>query len=348
MVHAARDGLTLGEVGWQRIDLPAGMEVEHLADESPGRVVVSGLRDGTAYAGWLTWSGELTDISIPPEAAAHGSARVVRTCDQGVMGVCGSVGLWGYETPEFRGLATDVAAYPVPRDERGTEAAWVWVTAGDDQLVATVAYPTPDGHELRVMDLFTRLLVPVERRLVTGAPLDRLHVAGFAGRVTVAGPVSDSGPPSVWWSTCALLDPAEYRADPVPWLEEPAEGPAVRITHGIDSGSVSFFAGLTEDGLVALWDGTGELREASGLRADPDAPVALVAELEPWGDGWAEPDGLAAFVVGTAEGNLLSFRGGTYAVPSGRIRQAVVNRGFDRPRCFVLVDDALHMGELEY
>lgn len=339
----------MGEVRWHRVDLPDEMMVEHLADESPGRVVVSGLRDGTAYAAWLTGTGELTDIPIPPQAAVHGSARVVRTCGQGVLGVCGSVGLWGRETPEFRGVATEMAAYPVPRDERGVEAAWLWVTAGDDQLVATAAYPTPDGHELRVLDLFTRLLIPVERPLVTGAPLDQLHVAGFAGRVTVAGPVSDSGPPpSVWWSTSALLDPAEYRADPVPWLADALEGPPARITDGIDWGSVSFYAGLTRDGLVALWDGTGELRQVTELRADPEAPVALLAELEPWGDGWAEPDGLAAFVVQTAEGNVLSFRGGTYAVPSGRLRKAVVNRGFDRPRCFVLLDDALHVGELEY
>ena len=232
VVHAAGDGLTVGEVLWHRVDLPDGMEVEHLADESPGRVVVGGLRDGTAYAAWLTGSGELTEIPIPPEAAAHGSARVVRTGGQGVMGVCGSVGLWGCETPEFRGLATEMAAYPVPRDERGIEAAWLWVTAGDDQLVATAAYPTADGHELRVLDLFTRLPIPVERRLVTGAPLDQLHIAAFAGRVTVTGPVSDPGPPSVWWSTCALLDPAEYRPDPVPWLADPLEGSPVRITDG--------------------------------------------------------------------------------------------------------------------
>jgi hypothetical protein len=338
----------MGEVRWHRIDVPDGMMVEHLTDESPGRVVVSGLRDEMAYAAWLAGSGELTDISIPPEAAAHGPARVVRTCGQGVMGVCGSVGLWGRETPEFRGVATEMAAYPVPLDERGVEAAWLWVTAGDDQLVATAAYPTADGHELRVLDLFTRLLIPVERRLVTGAPLDQLHVAGFAGRVTVAGLDSDPGPPSVWWSTCALLAPEEYRADPVPWLAEPLEGSPAWITDGIDSGSLSFYAGLTGDGLVALWDGTGELREVTDLRADPEAPVALLAELEPWGEGWAEPDGLAAFVVQAAEGNVLSFRGGTYAAPSGRLRKAVVNRGFDRPRCFVLLDDDPYMGELEY
>ena len=97
----------------------------------------------------------------------------------------------------------------------------------------------------------------------------------------------------------------------------------MQITDGIDWGSLSFYAGLTGDGLVGLWDGTGELREVSELRADPEAPVALLAELEPWGEGWAEPDGLAAFVVETAEGNVLSFRGGTYAVPSGRLRKAV-------------------------
>ncbi len=338
----------MGEVRWHRVELPDGMVVEHLADDSPGRVVVSGLRDGTAYAAWLTRSGVLTDIPIPPEAAAHGPARVVRTCGQGVMGVCGSIGLWGRETPEFRGVATEMAAYPVPLDGRGVEAAWLWVTAGDDQLVATAAYPTADGHELRVLDLFTRQLIPVERRLVSGAPLDDLHVAGFAGRVTVAGPVTNPGSLTVWWSTCAVLDPAEYRPDPVPWLADPLEEPPVQISDGIDWGSLSFYAGLTGDGLVGLWDGTGELREVSELRADPEAPVALLAELEPWGEGWAEPDGLAAFVVETAEGNVLSFRGGTYAVPSGRLRKAVVNRGFDRPRCFVLVDDALHVGELEY
>ncbi len=71
------------------------------------------------------------------------------------MGVCGAVGLWGRETPDFRGVATEMHPYPVPQDEHGAEAAWVWVTAGDDQLVATAAYPTADGHELRVMDLFT-------------------------------------------------------------------------------------------------------------------------------------------------------------------------------------------------
>ena len=77
----------MGEVEWHRVDLPDGLVVEHLADASPGVVVVSGLRDGTAYAAWLTAAGELTDIHVPPEAAAHGSARVVRTCGQGVMGV---------------------------------------------------------------------------------------------------------------------------------------------------------------------------------------------------------------------------------------------------------------------
>ena len=53
-------------------------------------------------------------------------------------------------------------------------------------------------------------------------------------------------------------------------------------------------------------------------------------------------------MVETAEGNVLSFRGESYSVPSGRLRKAVVNRGFDRPRCFVLLDDAVHVGELEY
>ena len=63
-----------GAARWRRVDLPDGMVVEHVADDSPGRVVVTGLRDGTAYAAWLTADGELTDIPIPPEAATHGSA----------------------------------------------------------------------------------------------------------------------------------------------------------------------------------------------------------------------------------------------------------------------------------
>lgn len=339
----------MADLRWRRLELPDGLVVEHLSDSSPGRIVVSGSLDGAAYAAHLTADGELSDITIPSAAAAHGSARIVRSCHLGVMGVCGAVGLWGRDVDPTHGVDTELEAYPVPRDEQGADAAWVWVTAGDDQLLATVAYPTEDGHELRVMDLFTRRLIPVAQRLVTAAPLDDLHVAAFAGRVTVADPVSLCA----WWSGCALLDPAEYREDPAPWLPLPFENPPAAIVASHDWDALSCFAGLTADGRVALWDSTGERRETIDLRPDPSDPVVLLAELEAWGgSSWDEPwrdhDGLAAFVVRTADGNRLSFLGQTYDVPDGRLRAAVLNRGYDVPRCFVLLDGEVHVGELEY
>jgi hypothetical protein len=335
-------------IQWRRLDLPPGFLVEHLSDSSPGRVVVSGSLDGVAKAAHLTGEGELTDIAIPPEAAALGSARVVRSCNLGVMGVCGAVGLWGRDVDTWNGIDTELAAYQVPRDERGTEAVWVWVTAGDDQLLATAAYPTEDGHELRVLDLFTRRLLPVEQRAVTQARLEDLYVAAYAGRVTVAEPATHRA----WWSGCALLDPAEYREDPVPWLSISFEEPPVMITDSIDSDVIAFFAGVDDDGRVALWDSEGGKRETTDLVADPADPVALLAELEGWGgsswdEPWREPDGLAAFVVRTAEGNRLSFLGDTYHVPDGQIRAAVLNRGFDLFRCFVLLDDSVHVGVID-
>ena len=47
--------------------------------------------------------------------------------------------------------------------------------------------------------------------------------------------------------------------------------------------AMSFFLGLTVDGVVALWDADGEPRERSGLRVDPEDPVAAIAELDVWG-----------------------------------------------------------------
>ena len=62
------------------------------------------------------------------------------------MGVCAAVGLWGRETdPSRGGVSAETQAYPVPRDERGADPAWVWVTAGDEELLATVAYPAGAG-----------------------------------------------------------------------------------------------------------------------------------------------------------------------------------------------------------
>jgi hypothetical protein len=138
----------------------------------------------------------------------------------------------------------------------------------------------------------------------------------------------------------------------VPWLSISFEEPPVMITDSIDSDVIAFFAGVDDDGRVALWDSEGGKRETTDLVADPADPVALLAELEGWGgsswdEPWREPDGLAAFVVRTAEGNRLSFLGDTYHVPDGQIRAAVLNRGFDLFRCFVLLDDSVHVGVID-
>ena len=331
---------------WRVLDLPPGMVVEHLADAFPGTLTVSGLRDRTAYAAWINPDGDLREIPIPPAAAEQGSARVVRSSDLGVLGVCGSTGLWGRrDDANGHGQVHDV-----PSDENGTEAAWLWVTAGDGNLQATAAYPTKGGHELRPLDADAHQLMPVEQRLVTATPLENIHVAAFAGRVTAAGPITDPHTLTVWWATSAVLDPEEYRPDPLPWLYDAFEGPPACITGGIDWGSLSFFAGVTTDGTVALWDVTGAIRETTDVPVDLDDPVALIAEIEGWGS-WGEgedPGGLAAFAVKTPAGNVLSFRGGTYDMPPGRIRSVVLNRGFDRPRGFALIDEVVHVVDLEY
>ena len=159
-----------------------------------------------------------------------------------MLGVCGATGLWGRKEGD---LNAPGQVHEVPRDERGAEAAWLWVTGGDGTLQATAAYPTEGGHELRPLDADTHQLMPVEQRLVTAAALESIHVAALAGRITAAGPITDPHTQTAWWATSAVLDPEEYRPDPVPWLYVAFDGPAACITDGIDEGSVSFYAGLT-------------------------------------------------------------------------------------------------------
>ena len=88
------------------------------------------------------------------------------------------------------------------------------------------------------------------------------------------------------------------------------------------------------------------------LRVHPGEPVVLLADVEGWGgSSWDEPwrdfDGPAAFVVSTVAGPVLSFMGETYDLPAGPPRAAVLNRGYDLYRCFVLLDDTLHVGVIE-
>ena len=336
------------ELRWRVLALPPGMAIAHLADCFPGVVTVAGLRNGRAYAAQLTPQGQLSEIPVPAEAAGHGYVRVLRSGDLGILGVCGATGLWGrtrvYQEDEFGPMQV----FDVPRDENGAEPAWVWVTAGDGNLQATAAYPTAGGHEIRPLDTDRCQVMPIEQPLITTAPLADVQIAAFAGRITAAGPFTD--PLSVWWATSFHPDPEDYRIDPLPWLHHPLEGSPLRITDGIDGMSMSFYAGITAEGTAALWDATGELREVTGVAVDPQDSHVLIAEIEGWGS-WGEgeePGGLAAFAVKAPSGNVLSFQGKTFEMPAGRIRCVVINRGYDHQRCFALIDDIVHIADLDY
>lgn len=353
---------------WRVLDLPAGVQVHHLADSSPGYVVIGGTRQGTAFAAEVPADpgvGELVVIPVTEQASAAGPVRSVEVSDAGVLGVCGATTLWGrrrspdgaYTSQGWEEyVATPTHVYYLPVDESGAEAVWVWVTSADGTLQATVAYPTADGrHEVRPLDVETFQLMERDQQLVTAAPLAELHVAAFAGRVTVAGPITEPADPSVltsWWASSAQLDPQQYRYEP-PWHYNEFADPPAQLLDGISWDGMSFYAGLTHNGTVALWDAEGELRESTELRPDtenPTGPVALLAELDGWGDFGEEdgPGGLAAFAVTTADGNVLSCRGLTFPMPAGRLQAAVVNRGFDQLRCFALIDDVVHVLAFDY
>lgn len=341
----------MGDLAWRALALPEGVVVEDLFAPSFGPVIVSGLRDGVAYAVACSPDGEQQELAIPSDVAARGSARLVRSSDFGVMGVCGSTGLWGRSLDDYwLGKWHGPRAFEVPLSEEGHKAVWLWVTEADGELQATAAYPVHDGHELRPLDIDTQALMPVEQRLVTSAPLGSLHVAAFAGRVTVAGPITDPAKPEVWWSRSRVLDPDQFRVDPVPWLSTEFDGSPIQILGaGALDGAMSFFLGVTRNGTAALWDATGELREQTDMSVDLSDPLAFIADMRGWGD-WGEsdgPGGLATLAVSTPAGNRLLHRGETYEIPAGRMRQVQVEV-FTGLRCVALVDDVVYVCDLEW
>lgn len=347
------------ESHWRALDLPAGVTVDGIEDISPGVVSLSGLRDGRGYAVKATSDGQFTEIAIPPEAAAQGSARVVRISDFGVLGVCGATALWGRTWHPYASTASAGSVHrdgdgalevlAVPSNEIGAPPAWVWVTAGDENLQATAAYATIGGHEIRPLETDTHQLMPIEQPLVTTSSLSDVHIAAFAGRVTAAGPINDPDEMTTWWARSYIPGPGD-RPDPLPWRHNAFEEPPRLITDGADSGGMSFYAGIRRNGTAALWDATGDLRESTDLVADTADRVVLIGGIEAWGSYGEgdEPGGLAAFAVKTPLGNILSFEGKTLGMPAGGIRSVILNLGFDCARCFALIDGVVYVAEIEY
>jgi hypothetical protein len=344
---------------WDTLALPPEVHVVHLADYSPGVITIAGGRDGAAFAAQLRYpEGALTEITVPEEAAALGPVRTLKCGDNGVLGVCGDIGLWGLvalvdddhlgpvDAPDY--LGTRPVPIELPRDEHGARASWVWITAGAGHVQAIAAYANRAGHEIRALDIGTHQLMPVEQPLITAAPLETLQVAAFGGRVTVAGPVTGPDALTSWWGPSYHPDPAQDR-DPLPWLSNEFEEPPTRLSGSIDWDAMSFYVGTREDQTVALWDSTGELRETTGIGADLNDPIALLAELDPWGElDNHDAEGLAAFAIKATDGNVLRFLHENHEMPPGRLQSVVLNRGFDRPRCFALIDGTVHVAALDY
>lgn len=112
------------------------------------------------------------------------------------------------------------------------------------------------------------------------------------------------------------------------------------VTHGLDWDVAAFFAGVV-GGTAAVWDHDGELRHTVNITMDPNAPLVVLAEAPP-------DDDLTAMAVQTVTGGLLMHAGQVYPMPKRSLTTAVLNRGFDRPRCFAVIDGAIHVLELSY
>ena len=83
---------------WRSAALPTGVQVEDVADSSPGIVLVGGSREGYGWAARLGAEGEVWELDLPADVAERGAVRVIRASDDGVLGVCGPTGLWAHGT----------------------------------------------------------------------------------------------------------------------------------------------------------------------------------------------------------------------------------------------------------
>ncbi len=326
----------LGEVtapSWRLLDI-ADSRIDLVIDHSPGLVTIGGFRD-RPFLALADDRGIVEELVIPPAAAVYGPPRSVRWGEGGLLGVCGPTGLWHQDA------SRKTTVPELPTDEEGNTAEWLWVTSGDGELRVVADYPTDRGRELRIWDDQLRLLTR-ERSLYLLDDPRELHVSAFAGRVVVCGPVGEAPPASLtmWW-TRTYQAPAFDLESAHPRWEQVSMAPAPDlVTHGLDWDAAAFFAGVV-GGKAAVWDQDGELRHTMDITIDSNAPLVILAEAPP-------DDDLTSTAVQAATGGVLVHAGESYPMPKGTLTSAVLNRGFDRPRCFAVVDGDLHVMELSY
>jgi hypothetical protein len=328
--------LTVTAPSWRLLDIPEA-HIDFVVDHSPGLVTVGGDR-GRPFLGLVDNGGLVEELAIPSAVAELGSPRSVRWGEGGLIGVCGPTGLWQLWNQD----GTWESTIPeLPTDEEGNDAEWLWVTSGDGELRVVALYPTDRGPELRVWDDQLRLLAR-DNALYIHGDIHQVHVAAFAGRVVVCGPLGEVPPPAVamWWSRNYQDSWFDSELDNPRWEQTPFENVPDLITHGLDWDAAVFFAGVV-GGAAAIWDADGELRHVVEVAIDPTAPLVILAEAPPGDEG-------ACIALQAASGGLLSHAGEEYLMPTGKLTAAVLNRGFDRPRCFAVIDGGLHVLELSY
>ena len=318
---------------WRLVDL-ADSRIDFVFDHSPGLVTIGGVR-GQPFLGLADDRGIVEELVIPPAAAVYGPPRSVRWGEGGLIGVCGPTGLWRQDA------SWKTTVPELPTDEEGNTAEWLWVTSGDGELRVVAVYPTDRGRELRIWDDQLRLLSRERSLYLLGDP-SQLHVAAFAGRVVVCGPVGETPPASLtmWWSRTYPSPEFDHESAHPRWEQVTMETVPDLVTHGLDWDTAAFFAGVV-GGAAAVWDHEGELRHTVDVTLDPNAPLVVLAEAPP-------DDDLTSMAVQTATGGLLVHAGQTHPMPKGTLTTAVLNRGFDHPRCFAVVDGDLHVMELSY
>ncbi len=321
---------------WRRLDL-ADARVDFVVDHSPGLITVGGDRR-RPFLGLADHGGLVEELVIPAAVAELGPPRSVRWGKGGLLGVCGATGLWKLwnESGSWESTVPEL-----PPDEDGNDTEWLWVTSGDAELRVLALYPTDRGRELRIWDDQLRLLTR-DNSLYLQGDLRQLYVAAFAGRVVACGPLGEVEPSTVamWWSR--NYQDAWFDAEPANprWEQTSFENVPDLITHGLDWDAGVFFAGLA-GGAAAIWDADGELRHFVEVAIDPNAPLVILAEAPTEDEG-------ACMALQAVSGGLLLHAGEEYLMPTGTLTAAVLNRGFDRPRCFAVIDGCLHVLELSY
>ena len=326
----------LGEVtvpSWRILDL-ADSQIDLVVDHSPGLVTIGGVK-GRPFLALADHRGIVDELVIPPAAAVHGPPRSVRWGEGGLIGVCGPTGLWRQDS------SWEATVPGLPRDEEGNSAEWLWVMSGDGELRLVAVYPTDRGRELRIWDDQLRLHSRERNLYLLGDPR-QLQVAAFAGRVVVCGQVGEvpSGSLTMWWTRSYPSPEFDLESAHPRWEQVSMETAPDLVTHGLDWGAAAFFAGVV-GGAAAIWDHEGELRHSVDVKMDPNAPLVILAEAPPDED-------LTSMAVQTATGGLLVHAGQAYPMPHGTLTNAVLNRGFDAPRCFAVVEGNLYILELSY